>query len=85
MCFCFQITTLINHKDKLRRSDKTLRAIQQVGQAVNLAVARFVLVGEAIANENQELKEEMKIACIEAKQAGRWLFREHEELAIVFV
>uniref|UniRef100_A0ABM5GA82 Alpha-catulin n=1 Tax=Pogona vitticeps TaxID=103695 RepID=A0ABM5GA82_9SAUR len=65
-----QITTLINHKDKLRRSDKTLRTIQQVGQAVNLAVARFVLVGEAIANENQELKEEMKIACIEAKQAG---------------
>nr|XP_060630618.1 alpha-catulin [Anolis sagrei ordinatus] len=65
-----QITTLINHKDKPKRSDKTLRAVQQVGQAVNLAVGRFVMVGEAIANENQELKEEMKIACTEAKQAG---------------
>ncbi|KAJ7338389.1 hypothetical protein JRQ81_011785, partial [Phrynocephalus forsythii] len=65
-----QITTLINHKDKPRRSDRTLRAIQQVGQAVNLAVGRFVMVGEAIANENLELKEEMKIACTEAKQAG---------------
>ncbi|KAF7240412.1 Alpha-catulin [Varanus komodoensis] len=64
------ITTLINHKDKPKRSDKTLRAVQQVGQAVNLAVGRFVMVGEAIANENQELKEEMRVACMEAKQAG---------------
>ncbi|XP_015261913.1 PREDICTED: alpha-catulin [Gekko japonicus] len=67
---CAQITTLINHKDKPKRSDKTLKAIQQVGQAVNLAVGRFVTVGEAIANENQELKEEMNVACIEAKRAG---------------
>ncbi|XP_039382399.1 alpha-catulin isoform X3 [Mauremys reevesii] len=64
------ITTLINHKDKPKRSDKTLQAIQRVGQAVNLAVGRFVTVGEAIANENRELKEEMSIACIEAKRAG---------------
>uniref|UniRef100_K7FT44 Catenin alpha like 1 n=1 Tax=Pelodiscus sinensis TaxID=13735 RepID=K7FT44_PELSI len=65
-----QITTLINHKDKPKRSDKTLQAIQRVGQAVNLAVERFVTVGEAIANENRELKEEMSIACTEAKRAG---------------
>ncbi|XP_013813167.2 alpha-catulin [Apteryx mantelli] len=65
-----QITTLINHKDKPKRSDKTLQAIQRVGQAVNLAVARFVTIGEAIANENHELKEEMSVACIEAKRAG---------------
>nr|XP_032630868.1 alpha-catulin [Chelonoidis abingdonii] len=64
------ITTLINHKDKPKWSDKTLQAIQRVGQAVNLAVGRFVTVGEAIANENRELKEEMSIACIEAKRAG---------------
>ncbi|XP_077166505.1 alpha-catulin isoform X4 [Paroedura picta] len=64
------ITTLINHKDKPKRSDKTLRAVQQVGQAVNVAVGRFVTVGEAIAKENQELKEEMKVACFEAKRAG---------------
>ncbi|XP_044514207.1 alpha-catulin [Gracilinanus agilis] len=65
-----QITTLINHKDKTKRSDKTLQAIQRVGQAVNLAVGRFVTVGEAIANENWDLKEEINIACMEAKQAG---------------
>uniref|UniRef100_A0A8C8RLH1 Alpha-catulin n=1 Tax=Pelusios castaneus TaxID=367368 RepID=A0A8C8RLH1_9SAUR len=67
---CQIITILINHKDKPKRSDKTLQAIQRVGQAVNLAVGRFVTVGEAIANENRELKEEMSIACIEAKRAG---------------
>ncbi|XP_068792402.1 alpha-catulin isoform X3 [Struthio camelus] len=65
-----QITTLINYKDKPKRSDKTLQAIQRVGQAVNLAVARFVTVGETIANENHELKKEMSVACIEAKRAG---------------
>uniref|UniRef100_H3AZG0 Catenin alpha like 1 n=1 Tax=Latimeria chalumnae TaxID=7897 RepID=H3AZG0_LATCH len=65
-----RITTLINHKDKPKRSEKTLRAIQRVGQAVNLAVGRFVTVGEAIANENEELKEEMSIACNEARRAG---------------
>lgn len=68
--FYFQITTLINHKDNTKKSDKTLQAIQRVGQAVNLAVGRFVKVGEAIANENWDLKEEINIACIEAKQAG---------------
>ncbi|XP_060054969.1 alpha-catulin [Erinaceus europaeus] len=65
-----QITTLINHKDSTKKSDKTLQAIQRVGQAVNLAVGRFVKVGEAIANENWDLKGEINTACIEAKQAG---------------
>ncbi|KAM6288966.1 alpha-catulin-like [Aegotheles albertisi] len=67
---CRQITTLINHKDEPKRSDKTLQAIQRVGQAVNLAVGRFVTVGEAIANENHDLKEEMNVASIEARRAG---------------
>ncbi|XP_078091903.1 alpha-catulin isoform X2 [Mustelus asterias] len=65
-----QITTLINHKEKPKKSEKTLRAIQRVGQAVSLAVGRFVTVGEAIANENEELKEEMYFACQEARKAG---------------
>lgn len=67
----FQITTLINHKDKLKKTEKTLRAIQRVGQAVSAAVSRFVSVGEAIALENEELKEEMGHACFEARRAGR--------------
>ncbi len=53
----FQITTLINHKDKLKKTEKTLRAIQRVGQAVSVAVGRFVAVGEAIAAENEDLKD----------------------------
>ncbi|XP_059899370.1 alpha-catulin [Gadus macrocephalus] len=66
-----QITTLINHKDKPKKSERTLAAIHRVGQAVSVAVGRFVAVGEAIATENQELKEEMGQACFEARRAGR--------------
>lgn len=65
-----QITTLINHKDKPRKSERTLQAIHRVGQAVSVAVGRFVAVGEAIAVENEELKEEMGQACFEARRAG---------------
>ncbi|CAM4632315.1 unnamed protein product [Leuciscus chuanchicus] len=65
-----QITTLINHKDKLKKTEKTLRAIQRVGQAVSVAVGRFVAVGEAIAVENEDLKDEMGLACFEARRAG---------------
>uniref|UniRef100_A0A674NQT5 Alpha-catulin n=1 Tax=Takifugu rubripes TaxID=31033 RepID=A0A674NQT5_TAKRU len=65
-----QITTLINHKDKPKKSERTLAAIHRVGQAVNVAVGRFVAVGEAIAAENQELKDEMGQACFEARRAG---------------
>ncbi|XP_075068994.1 alpha-catulin isoform X1 [Mixophyes fleayi] len=65
-----QITTLINYKEKPKKSEKTLQAIQRVGQAVNQAVGRFVTVGETIGNENRELKEEMSFACSEARRAG---------------
>ncbi|XP_026156254.1 alpha-catulin isoform X2 [Mastacembelus armatus] len=65
-----QITTLINHKDKPKKSERTLTAIHRVGQAVSAAVGRFVAVGEAIAAENQELKDEMGQACFEARRAG---------------
>ncbi|XP_061598613.1 alpha-catulin [Cololabis saira] len=65
-----QITTLINHKDKPKKSERTLAAIHRVGQAVSVAVGRFVSVGEAIASENQELKDEMGQACFEARRAG---------------
>ncbi|KAL0961909.1 hypothetical protein UPYG_G00333240 [Umbra pygmaea] len=64
-----QITTLINHKDKPKKSDRTQHAIQRVGQAVSAAVGRFVAV-VAIAAENEEMKEEMGVACFEARRAG---------------
>lgn len=44
-----------------------------MGQAVSVAVGRFVAVGEAIASENQELKDEMGQACFEARRAGKFL------------
>ncbi|KAM6903363.1 alpha-catulin isoform 2-T2 [Lycodopsis pacificus] len=65
-----QITTLINHKDKPKKSERTQAAVHRVGQAVSVAVGRFVTVGEAIATENQELKDEMGQACFEARRAG---------------
>ncbi|XP_064202495.1 alpha-catulin-like isoform X2 [Anguilla rostrata] len=70
-----QITTLINHKDKLKKSGKTQRALQRLGQAVNVAVGRFVTVGQAIATENLELREEMSLACSEARRAGDTIAR----------
>ena len=42
----------------------------RVGQAVNLAVERFVTVGESIAEENPEIRHDMCDACKEAKIAG---------------
>lgn len=41
---------------------------------MSVAVGRFVAVGEAIATENQELKDEMGQACFEARRAGRHLW-----------
>lgn len=65
-----QITTLVNHKEKSKVSEKTLRILVQVGQVVNQAVGNFVSVGESIADENPEIKNEMCEACHEARQAG---------------
>lgn len=65
-----QITTLVNHRDKPIKSERTLRALVRVGQAVSLAVERFVTVGESIAEENPDIRHDMREACKEAKMAG---------------
>lgn len=41
-----------------------------MGQAVNLAVERFVTVGETIADDNPDIKQDMYDACKEARAAG---------------
>ena len=51
-------------------SERTLRAIGRVGQGVNLAVERFVTVGETIADDNPDIKQDMYDACKEARAAG---------------
>lgn len=47
-------------------------AVARVGQAVNLAVERFVTVGETIADDYHEVKQGMYEACKEARQAGMY-------------
>ncbi|KAL5005886.1 hypothetical protein ScPMuIL_017044 [Solemya velum] len=65
-----QITTLVNHKDRTKVTEKTVRALVRVGQTVHQAVCRFVSVGESIADENPEIKDEMFEACQDARNAG---------------
>lgn len=75
-----QITTLVNAKEKPVRSERALNALVRVGQAVNMAVDRFVRVGETIATENPEIHQEMCIACHEARVAGCQLRTYDEQL-----
>lgn len=66
-----QITTLVNFKEGLKsNNEKTQSALIRVGQAVSMAVDRFVQVGENIAYENPNIKFDMLVACTEAKESG---------------
>lgn len=68
-----QISNLVQHRSERPHSiatERTLRAIGRVGQAVNLAVERFVTVGETIADDNPDIKQDMYDACKEARAAG---------------
>ena len=69
----FQISTLVSSPGERGGAgcDKTARALQRVGQAVNVAVDRFVTVGETIADDNPEIKVDMYEACKEARAAGK--------------
>lgn len=70
--FSFQITTLVNHKEKAKFTEKTSRSLIRVGQGVALAVEKFVSVGQTIATENLEISEDMCEACEEARMAGKY-------------
>ncbi|XP_060582034.1 alpha-catulin-like isoform X2 [Ruditapes philippinarum] len=65
-----QITTLVNHKERTKITERTARALAKVGEAVSLAVDRFVAVGESIGDEHPDLRSEMCETCLEARQAG---------------
>ena len=71
---CDQITTLVNHREKPRLSERTLQALERVGQAVNMAVGRFVTVGDSIVEDHPELRQEMEQACREARSAGMHVY-----------
>uniref|UniRef100_A0A182WDQ8 Alpha-catulin n=1 Tax=Anopheles minimus TaxID=112268 RepID=A0A182WDQ8_9DIPT len=68
------ISTLVQHRSEQQHhtSEQKMRAIGRVGQAVNLAVERFVTVGETIADDNPEIKQDMYDACKEARAAGKF-------------
>uniref|UniRef100_A0A182X5U3 Uncharacterized protein n=1 Tax=Anopheles quadriannulatus TaxID=34691 RepID=A0A182X5U3_ANOQN len=73
MCLALSgISTLVQHRSEQQHhtSEQKMRAIGRVGQAVNLAVERFVTVGETIADDNPEIKQDMYDACKEARAAG---------------
>ncbi|XP_046384624.1 alpha-catulin [Ischnura elegans] len=69
------ISTLVSHEEGRGGSgalvpSPSCRAVARVGVAVNLAVERFVTVGESIAEGNPEVRDEMYDACKEARAAG---------------
>ncbi|XP_033207720.1 alpha-catulin isoform X2 [Belonocnema kinseyi] len=65
-----EISASVWQRERLLCSDRGLRAVARVGQAVNLAVERFVTIGETIADDNPEIKQGMYEACKEARVAG---------------
>lgn len=65
-----QISTLVEHRNSSTCGSLRATAVARVGQAVNLAVERFVTVGETIADDYHEVKQGMYEACKEARQAG---------------
>ncbi|XP_051157686.1 alpha-catulin [Leptopilina boulardi] len=65
-----EISALMSQGEYSLCSDQNLRAVARVGQAVNLAVDRFVTVGETIADDNPEINQGMYEACKEARVAG---------------
>lgn len=51
-----------------------MKAIHEIGRVVAVAVDRFVSVGEQIASENEDVADEMRTACEEAKKSGQTIF-----------
>lgn len=68
----WQISTLVTHRERPFCSERSIRALARVGQAVSLAIERFVTVGETIADDNPEIKCDMYQACKDARSAGAY-------------
>lgn len=69
-----QISTLVEHRSGSTCGSLRATAIARVGQAVNLAVERFVTVGETIADDYHEVKQGMYEACKDARAAGKFIY-----------
>ena len=68
----FQISSLVETHGTIGALRSS--AVARVGQAVNVAVERFVTVGETIADDYPEVRQGMYEACKEARQAGMYFF-----------
>lgn len=75
MTTAYKISTVAQHRSDRQHAassvERTLRVIDRIGQSVNLAVERFITVGETIADDNPEIKQDMYDACKEARTAGK--------------
>lgn len=75
--FCrFQISSLVEQHGSVGSLRPS--AVARVGQAVNVAVERFVTVGETIADDYPEVRQGMYEACKEARQAGKKIADSHK-------
>ncbi|KAK2708598.1 alpha-catulin-like isoform X2 [Artemia franciscana] len=65
-----QIASLVSIPDRPIQTEKGRRAVSRVGRGVRIAVDRFVSVGEAIGDDNPDVRHDMFDACREARAAG---------------
>ncbi|XP_067628448.1 alpha-catulin [Eurosta solidaginis] len=62
-------------KHQLGSADHRVKAISHVGHAVNLAIERFVAIGEIIAEDNLDIKTDILECCRNARDAGKSIER----------
>ncbi|XP_055344806.1 alpha-catulin-like [Paramacrobiotus metropolitanus] len=68
-----QISALISQRERLTKSERVSIALSCVVRDVCEAVAKFVHIGENIAEDNPEIRQEMLEACRETRDAGSLL------------
>ncbi|XP_039955730.1 alpha-catulin [Bactrocera tryoni] len=62
-------------KHQTGAADRRVKAISHVGHAVNLAIERFVTIGEIIAEDNLDIKSDILECCRNARDAGKSIER----------
>ncbi|KAG8194925.1 hypothetical protein JTE90_021386 [Oedothorax gibbosus] len=69
----WELVSSYGPRERPLRADKALSSIVRCGQAVHLSIERFVTLGEALADDNSEIKVDMYEACRDARAAGSML------------
>ncbi|XP_053964147.1 alpha-catulin isoform X2 [Anastrepha ludens] len=63
------------HQPIVGATDRRVKVISHVGHAVNLAIERFVTIGEIIAEDNLDIKSDILECCRNARDAGKSIER----------